>query len=119
MTKKQLWIEWIKALKTKVTPNGKKLRKAKARLSRSNGNCCLGVLCQLSEEFKLGLEEPTWRKAYYVNHRENERLAGFIGIDSDSAEGIARQNDEEPGWPINYLIEQVAPKHLRKTLREI
>lgn len=119
MTKKQLWIEWIKALKTKVTPSGKKLRKAKGMLNNSNGNCCLGVLCKLSEEFKLGLEEPTWRGMYYVNTDSNVKLAEFIGIDDDSAERIVVKNDGNAGWPIDYLIDNIAPKHLRKTLREL
>ncbi len=121
-----LWIEWIKALKSETSINNTPLYPATGVLKKKNlcraadGYCCLGVLCLISEELEMNLVDEGWMRLKQVSPYENKRL--FYAMNNkflDRNEEIMNLNDSLYKWPIDYLIEEVAPDHLKETLRLI
>lgn len=122
LSKAEFWREWIRAMVTKRSPKGMKLRKARGILyrRRSGRMCCLGVACLVIEEMtgsaptdSLGID--SWR----LGHGDWADLPEMQAFDESNFETQAiTLNDSKPGWPIEYLISQ-APKHVRAECRRI
>jgi hypothetical protein len=127
-----LWIEWIKALKSKKSLEEVQLSHATGHLCKRsvpdapNGYCCLGVLCLISEELNLNLAHDKWRQLSLVDSQHNPLLFEKVFTPLGNSEKvnlimrtIMYMNDSYLSWPIEFLIEKIAPDHLKETLRNL
>jgi hypothetical protein len=121
-----LWIEWIKALKSKKSLNNTPICPTTLTLRKRNhhqgpdGYCCLGVLCLVSDELEMNLTQTNWTILSEVSPTENAALFNALNDEFQlHFREIVRANDERGEWPIEFLIEEIAPEHLKETLRNL